>query len=163
MQMFLRHINCVIMMFTFLEINTFVVFTNMVKYRKELSTNTKEAIVSLYNSGIKQSEISRRLSIPKTTISDILKRFKQRGSVENKSRNGAPRKLTDRDTRGLIRLVKDNRRKSLNEITNVLNKVRTSSVSKRTVQRKLYSEGSSDFHNSNMFSEHLGTHCTLEL
>ena len=23
--------------------------------------------------------------------------------------------------------------------------------------------GSSDFHNSNLFSEHLGTHCTLEL
>jgi len=61
--------------------------------------------------------------------------------VENKSRNGAPRKLTDRDTRGLIRLVRDNRRKSLNEITNVFNQVRTSSVSKRTVQRKLESEG----------------------
>jgi len=45
----------------------------MVKYRKELSTDTKEAIISLYNSGIKQSEISRRLSIAKTTISDILK------------------------------------------------------------------------------------------
>jgi len=59
MQMFLRHINCVIMMFTFLEINTFVVFTNMVKYRKELSTDTKEAIISLYNSGIKQSERAR--------------------------------------------------------------------------------------------------------
>ena len=68
MQMLLRHNNCVIMMFTFLEINTFVVFTNMVKYRKELSTDTKEAIISLYNSGIKQSEISRRLSIAKTTI-----------------------------------------------------------------------------------------------
>jgi len=128
-------------MFTFLEINTFVVFTNMVKYRKELSTDTKEAIISLYNSGIKQSEISRRLSIPKTTISDILKRFKQRGSVENKSRNGTPRKLTDRDTRGLVRLVRDNRKKSMNEITNVFNQVSTSSVSKRTVQRKLYSEG----------------------
>ena len=57
--------------------------------------------------------------------------------MENKSRNGAPRKLTDRDTRGLVRLVKDNKRKSLNEITNVFNQVRTSSVSKRTVQRKL--------------------------
>ena len=141
MQMFLRHNNCVIMMFTFLEMNTFVVFTHMVKYRKELSTDTKEAIISLYNSGIKQSEISRRLSIAKTTISDILKRFKQRGSVENKSRNGAQWKLTDRDTRGLIRLVRDNRRKNLNEITNVFNQVRTSSASKRTVQRKLYSEG----------------------
>ena len=61
--------------------------------------------------------------------------------MKNKSRNGAPRKLTDRDTRGLIRLVKDNRRKSLNEITNVFNQVRTSSVSKRSVQRKLYSKG----------------------
>jgi len=61
--------------------------------------------------------------------------------VENKNRNGALRKLTDRDTRGLIRFVKANRRKSLNEITNVFNQVRTLSVSKHTVQRKLYSEG----------------------
>ena len=44
----------------FLEINTFVVFTNMVKCRKELSSDTKQAIVSFYYSGIKQSEIHRR-------------------------------------------------------------------------------------------------------
>jgi len=62
--MFLCHNNYDIMMFTFLEITTFVVFTNMVKNRKELSTDTKEAIISLYNSGIKQSEISRTFSIP---------------------------------------------------------------------------------------------------
>jgi len=59
--------------------------------------------------------------------------------VENKSRNGAPRTLTYSDTRGLLRLVRDNRRKSL-KITNVFNQVRTSSVSKRTVQRNLHSE-----------------------
>ena len=51
-------------MFTFLENTTFVVLTNMVKNRKDLSTDTKEAIISLYNSGIKQSEISRTLSMP---------------------------------------------------------------------------------------------------
>jgi len=48
-------------MFTFLEINTFVVFTNMLKCRKELSSDTKQAIVTLCNSGIKQYEIHHRL------------------------------------------------------------------------------------------------------
>jgi transposase len=81
----------------------------MVAKRKELSIATKEAIVSLYYSGVRQSEISRRLDIPKTTISGVINRFRSRESVENRQRSGAPPKLSSRDTRGLLRVVKQNR------------------------------------------------------
>lgn len=36
--------------------------TKMAKVRKELSSDTKEAIVSLHRSGLKHAEISRRLN-----------------------------------------------------------------------------------------------------
>jgi len=78
----------------------------MVKPRNELSVCTKEAIVKLNNSGVSQGEISRRLAIPRTTITDVLKRFRNRGSVENTDRSGAPSKLSRRDTRGLLRVVR---------------------------------------------------------
>ena len=44
----------------------------MVRNRKELSVDVKEAIVSLYYSGIRQAEISGRLSIPRTTITGVM-------------------------------------------------------------------------------------------
>jgi len=105
----------------------------MVKPHKELTVGTKKAIVKLNNSGVSQAEISRRLDIPRTTITDILKRFRRRGNVENTHRSGAPSKLSRLDTRGLSRLVRKTRRKSLVDITHLFNQNRDSTVSYRTV------------------------------
>lgn len=110
----------------------------MVGRRKELSVDTREAIISLYYSGIRQAEISRRLNIPRTTITSVVDRFRKRGSLQNKPRKGAPSKLDGRDIRTLLRLVKNNRGKSLSEITAIFNENRPSIVSKRTIQRILY-------------------------
>lgn len=121
---------------------TFIsIVNNMVDRRKELSVDIKETIVSLFYSGIRQAEISRRLGIPRTTITGILNRYRHRGNVENRARSGAPSKLSERDTRNLLRVVKQNRKRSLSDITSVFNQSRDSAVSKRTIQRKLYSEG----------------------
>ena len=55
----------------------------MVGERKELTPDTKTAVVSLFQSGLRQTEISRRLGIPRTTIAGIINRFRARNSVEN--------------------------------------------------------------------------------
>ena len=113
----------------------------MVRNRKELSVEVKEAIVSLYYSGIRQTEISRRLSIPRTTITGVIDRFRKRGNVENIQRVGAPAKLSRHDTRAILHSAKINRKRSLSDISLVFNQHREATVSKRTFQRKLYSEG----------------------
>jgi len=64
--------------------------------------------LKLNNSGVSQAEIFRRLIIPRATITDILKRFRNRGNVENTHRSGAPSKLSRRDTRCLLRVVRKN-------------------------------------------------------
>ena len=113
----------------------------MVRNRKELSVDVKEAILSLYYSRIRQAEISRRLSIPRTTITGVIDRFRKRGNVENIQRLGAPAKLSRRDILAILRSAKINRKRSLSDITSVFNQHREATVSKRIVQRKLYSEG----------------------
>lgn len=110
----------------------------MAAVRRELSTELKEVIVSLYLSGLKHSDIARRLEIPRPTISSIIDRYRKRGSVENNRRKGKHAKLSDSDSRKLLRLVKENRK--LSDITALFNENRDSIVSKRTVQRSLYKQ-----------------------
>lgn len=113
----------------------------MAAVRRELSTELKEVIVSLYLSGLKHSDIARRLEIPRPTISSIIDRYRKRGSVENNRRKGKHAKLSDRDSRKLLRLVKENSKRKLSDITALFNENRDSIVSKRTVQRSLYKQG----------------------
>ena len=68
------------------------------------------------------------------TVSNIVERFLQSGSVENKSRSGRPKVGTESDYHKLERLVKVNRRDSLSDITSKFNKARDRRVLKRTVQ-----------------------------
>ena len=61
--------------------------------------------------------------------------------MENKPHTGRHRLLDERDTRGLVRLVRSDRKTPLKEVTTRFNENRENQVSKRTVQRFLYQEG----------------------
>ena len=101
----------------------------------------KTAVVSLYYSGIGQSKILCRLRIQLTTNTGIINRYCLRNNVENLPRSGAPAKLSERDSRTLLRLVKRNRKRTLSDITGFFNHARNFTVSQRTVQQILYSKG----------------------
>jgi hypothetical protein len=58
--------------------------------------------------------------------------------VENEERSGRPSLLTPQDTRKLYGVVKSNKKRPLQEITNIFNEHRAQPASDRTVQRKLY-------------------------
>ena len=98
--------------------------------------------VLLYYSGIRRSEISRTLGIPRQQqlgLSTSI--YRSRNSVENLTRSGTPTKLSEWGSRTLLRLVKQNRKQTLSDITGIFNHARNSTVSKRTVHQKSYSEG----------------------
>ena len=109
--------------------------------RKQLSNDIKNVIVEMRRSGHKLQEIADTLNIPRGTVSDVVVRFKRRGSVENKLHTGPHRLLEERETRGLIRLVRSDRKTPLKDVTTRFNENRETQVSKRTVQRSLYQEG----------------------
>ena len=61
--------------------------------------------------------------------------------MENKSRSGRPKVVTESDYHKLERLAKVNRRDSLSDITSKFNEAKDRRVSKRTVQHQLNKHG----------------------
>ena len=104
---------------------------------KEMSPDLKKVAVDLLKNGEKISEIARVLQQPKSTISDIIRRFREAGTVENRPRSGRPPTMDDRDYRLLEKIVKTERRAPLVEITAKFNDERNVSVSKQTIRRRL--------------------------
>ena len=107
----------------------------------ELSTETKELIITLSESVQNKAELSRMLNIPRTTITSVLSKYRRTGTVETLTRSGRKRSFTNRDRNALKRLVKSNRRLTLQDITAKLNECKTKTFSQKTVQRELHSEG----------------------
>lgn len=105
---------------------------------KELTSEEKRTILSLIESGLKAVKVAELLKVNSSTICRFLKRFRERGDVENKHRSGRPRSITARGQTALSRIVKKDRRESLSDITKEYNKSVPKTVSKRTIQRELH-------------------------
>lgn len=109
----------------------------MAERGKELSDEKKRTIVTLSDDGLSGRQIAKMLKINASTVHKFLKRYGERGYVENESRSGRPTKYDDKLDRQLLRVVEKNRRKSLQMITNSFNEVASVTLSQRTVRRRL--------------------------
>lgn len=101
----------------------------------------KNMIVGMFRSGYSRRKIGMMLKIPKSTVIDIVNKFCTCGSVENRPRSGRPKLVNLRDYRSLERIVKNNRRDSLTDVTIKYNEQSNVSTSKRTLQRHLSQHG----------------------
>jgi transposase len=81
-----------------------------------------------FGCGHKLQEIADTLNIPRETVSDVVVRFKRRGSVENQPHTGRHRLLDERDTRVFVRLVRSDRKTPLKDVTTRFNENRDSGV-----------------------------------
>ena len=102
-----------------------------------MSPDLKKVAVDLFKSGENIADIARILQQPRSTISDIIKRFREAGTVENHQISGRTRAMDDTGYRQLEKIVKTERRVPLVKITAHFNEERNVSVSKRTVSRRL--------------------------
>ena len=117
---------------------TMLIAFEMAPNRVQLSLSEENTIAALHKAGLKGPAIARETGHPLPTLYGVLKRFKQRGTVENKERSGRTSFLTPRDTRKLDGVVQSDRKRPLWEHTNIFNEYSARHVSDRTVQRKLY-------------------------
>ena len=78
--------------------------------KRELSNDVKEMIVTLNLGGLSKNKIGELLGIHRSTVERVLKRFQEKGSVENIRRSGRPRVTDARGDRKLYRILKKNRR-----------------------------------------------------
>jgi transposase len=109
---------------------------------KELTDFERGEIIGLYK-GKKytQTEIIKILKHPKSTVGDVIKKYNEQGLTSTLPRPGRPKILSERDNRQLIKITKNNRNKTLEEITEDFNEIINKPVSSRTIQRTLHQEG----------------------
>jgi hypothetical protein len=95
---------------------TMLIAFEMAPNRVQLSLS-EDTIAALHKAGLKGPAIARETGHPLPTLYGVLKRFKQRGTVENKARSGRTSLLTPWDTRKLYGVVKSERKRPLRKHT----------------------------------------------
>jgi transposase len=109
--------------------------------KRELTDFERGEIVGLSKGGFSQRKIAELLNFPKSTVGEVIKKYNEQGLTTTASRSGRPKILSERDNRQLIKIIKENRNKTLEELTEEFNTSMAISVSCRTVQRVLHEEG----------------------
>jgi transposase len=108
---------------------------------RELSEFERGEIIGLWKGGHVERDIVNILDHPKSTIHNIIDKYKTEHQISNAPRSGRPPKLTERNVRYLVKTVKKDRQQSLDEITEKFNQISIVSVSSSTIKRTLHNEG----------------------
>ncbi|XP_061168330.1 uncharacterized protein LOC133177281 [Saccostrea echinata] len=106
---------------------------------KELDTSVRRMVVKAYKENRNTSELERILGIPMSTIRSIVKKFDETGQVENRRGRGRKKVFTDRDKNKLSRVVKENKRRTYEDITGIINEGNNHRFCSRTIKRKFKS------------------------
>lgn len=101
--------------------------------RTELIESQKAVILDRKSSSQTPSEIAHGTGLRRTTISSFLSRVKKRGFQENLSRDGRPRKSTNRVDRRIIRTALDQTRLPLAQLSFLSD----ANLSVSTIRRRL--------------------------
>ena len=83
---------------------------------KELSIELRDRIVKRHRSGEGYKTISRELNVPKSTVSSIIRKWKEDGTPQTLPRAGRPTKLSNWAKRTLVREVTKNPITTLTEL-----------------------------------------------
>ena len=102
---------------------------------KETDDDMRHHIVALHDSGHSNRNITRLTGITKSTVRDIITRWKARGTVVNAPRPGAPSKLSLGDRVAMTRYCKKNRAATPAEIQTYFRDTRGVDVSLTTLWR----------------------------
>ncbi|GFX47884.1 uncharacterized protein TNCV_4792641 [Trichonephila clavipes] len=103
---------------------------------KELSEFDRGSIVGCHLCGKSVHEIADILQKPKSTVSDVIVKWKRRGSETAEKRTGRPKILGERSRRTLKRVMKQNHKSSLGEISQEFQSSSGISVSSKIVHRE---------------------------
>ena len=108
---------------------------------KDLTPEVKKIILDLSNEGYSGHKISQVVGVIPRTVNKFLKRVRERRNEENLPRPGRQRKTDIRGDRRLCRMVRENRRQTLEDLRNKFNNTSVDNLSSRTVRRRLFESG----------------------
>jgi len=107
----------------------------------ELSEFERGRIIGMWEASLSEREIESKTGHKKTTVHDTIKRYRDENRVESSPRSGRPPALSDRDKRGLTKIIKEERSQTLLQITEKFNETNDLSLSSSTVRKYLHELG----------------------
>ena len=76
----------------------------------------RSKIITHYEDGMKIKEIAQIVNVPRRTVSDIIKRFNETGSLNVKPKHGRPSKITKSIGKYILRDINKSRDKTSIEL-----------------------------------------------
>ncbi|GFX22672.1 regulator of chromosome condensation 2 [Trichonephila clavipes] len=128
---------------------------------KELNEFDRGSTVGCHLCG--GNQFVRLLQKPKSTVSGVIVKWKRRGSETAEKRTGRPKILGERSRRTLKRVVKQNRKSSLVEISQEFQSSSGISVSSRTVHRERVKKLRIPWSCSRSQAKHHSTECEASI
>ncbi|KAI4883812.1 hypothetical protein NFI96_009985 [Prochilodus magdalenae] len=107
---------------------------------KELSKDTRKKTVDLHQAGKSESTIGKQVGVNKSTVGAIGREWKTYKTIHNLPRSGAPRKISFRGVKMIMRMVSKNLRTTRRDLMNDLQRAGTK-VTKDTTSNTLCREG----------------------
>lgn len=104
---------------------------------KELSSEKKILIIRAVERKIPYKQICELYDVAKPTISALVKRFKERNTVDNKSRSGRPKKTSQFVDKMLVKECRNDPRKTAVDLNAYIRKMYGVNCSVDTVKRRL--------------------------
>lgn len=82
-----------------------------------LSRDLRESINKAFETGLSSYKIAKQFNLPRSSIRNIISKFKNSGNVEIGKKTGRPPIAKPRDCRVLKKIIKENRRQTAAAIT----------------------------------------------
>ena len=105
--------------------------------KKDISVDVRNLVICHWKSGKSVRCIGEILKLSKSTVFNIISRFKNRSTVENKERSGRPRTFSEREERWIVKQVCNNPRTSAVKLSLECNRRLGKSVCTETVRNVL--------------------------
>lgn len=102
-----------------------------------LDATSAARAVALADAGYSQRRIALTMGVPRTTIRDAIRRFRETGLYTRRPGQGRHRCTSARDDRFIVSNVLRNRFSTAPEVSTCLLEIRNVSVSERTIRRRL--------------------------
>lgn len=109
--------------------------------RREHSPRTRQLIISLSLLNRRPTDISRECKVPKSTVTEVLKRYRSEGLTAPRPRTGRPKKLSQPHVEAVLRIADRLRGRTIMDITAEVMKELDMEVSDATVGRVLRQSG----------------------
>lgn len=109
--------------------------------KRELTVPERERIINLWKDGLSQRKIGKLVDKSRATVQSVMRKYKTEGIITNKTRQGRPRKLTEREERQILREVTKNPKLSVAQLHADIKEKCRIDVSASTVRRTIHRGG----------------------